>query len=73
VRRIAPALGLVLLGLLISPAPEAMANPMPYYWLPWTAGESRLVTQGNNGPYPAGGLTRSAEGGGKMTARVKGG
>jgi len=39
---------------LLSLAPNqlhASANSLPYYWLPWWAGTSHSVTQGNGGAF----------------------
>ncbi|MDO8612551.1 MAG: M23 family metallopeptidase [Dehalococcoidia bacterium] len=47
-RHIAIAVALISAALLISPASEVSANALPYYRLPWTGDESRLVVQGNN-------------------------
>ena len=76
-RRVAILLGFAFTALLVSPPRQAAANALPYYWLPWTAGESRLVTQGNNEGTHRGvsgrGLDALREAGGNMTALAKGG
>jgi hypothetical protein len=41
-------IGSLLFGLVATPPQIALANELPFHYLPWASGVTRFVTQGNN-------------------------